>query len=71
MDENMKRELSKVLDVLKKANQHFQSEALMNAALHMAETVRPAPLAVAVQGAMQDLERLIGPTVTEKEESRG
>ena len=59
MDDNTKRELRKVLDVLRVAERHFRHEAEMNAALHMAASVRPAPLAVAIEGAAMDLEMLL------------
>ncbi len=60
MDENTKRELQKVLDVLKVVECHFNHEAEMNAALHMAASVRPAPLCVAVAGACGTLRTVIG-----------
>jgi hypothetical protein len=56
---DLARELEKVHDVLVVVNLHFASEAAMNAALHMSQAVRPAPLAVAVDGAAADLGRLI------------
>lgn len=59
LDGNRRRELTKVLDVLKKANEHFHHEAMMNAALHMADTVRPAPLAAAVEGSVDTLIQLL------------
>lgn len=42
------REFEKALDVLEQCERHFSAEAEMNAALHMSNTVRPAPLAAAV-----------------------
>jgi hypothetical protein len=59
MNANLKRELQKVLDVLDVASQHFEHEAKMNAALHMAPAVRPAPLAVAITGARDTLRQVI------------
>lgn len=53
------RELEKIGDVLNVTNTHFQSEARMNAALHMSENVRPAPLAAAVQTACTSLDVLV------------
>ena len=53
------RELEKIGDVLNAANTHFQSEAMMNAALHMSGSVRPAPLASAVQVACTSLDVLV------------
>ena len=58
--DDLARQLGKVADVLALADRHFTAEAEMNAALHMAAQVRPAPLAVAITGARQDLDRLIG-----------
>jgi hypothetical protein len=60
VDENTKRELQKVLDVLEVVDRHFGHEAEMNAALHMAASVRPAPLSVAVAGACGALRTIIG-----------
>jgi hypothetical protein len=59
MDDNTRRELQKVLDVLDTASDHFTAEAKMNAALHMAATVRPAPLATAVETARGSLRILL------------
>lgn len=56
---NLIRDLTKVADVLAKADEHFAAEGAMNAALHMSATVRPAPLASAVAGARADLARVI------------
>jgi hypothetical protein len=53
---DLKRELLKVFDTLKVVNDHFDHEAKMNAALHMAAEVRPAPLAAAVARALQTLD---------------
>lgn len=57
---DLARELTKVLDAVKWANAHFAYEAWMNAALHMSNEVRPAPLAAAIRNATADLERIIG-----------
>lgn len=46
------RELRKAEIVLKKVNIALQSEAQMNAAKHMTDTVLPTPLASAVVGAL-------------------
>jgi hypothetical protein len=54
------RQLQKIHDAVATATAHFKAEAEMNAALHMNPTVRPAPLAVAIEAARDDLERLIG-----------
>lgn len=58
--DDLARQMQKVADVLAVVDRHLTAEASMNAALHMAETVRPAPLAVAVSAAKDDLLRLIG-----------
>lgn len=64
--EDLARQLSKVLDAVELAHIHFSAEAKMNAALHMSTTVRPAPLATAIEAALDDLVRLI----SELEEER-
>lgn len=56
---DMARELAKIRDAVSGAVRHFDAEAEMNAALHLATEVRPAPLAVAVKTARDDLDRLI------------
>lgn len=56
---DLAREIQKIADVLAVVDRHFDYEAQMNAALHMALTVRPAPLAVAVATAKADADRLI------------
>lgn len=56
---DVRRELEKIADTLDVASQHFRAESEMNAALHMNPTVRPAPLAVAVAAARDDIHRLI------------
>lgn len=53
------REVQKVLDILEVVQRHFRHEAQMNAALHMAAEVRPAPLAAAVDTAVITLDKLI------------
>lgn len=53
------RELDKILDTIEGAEKHFRAEAEMNAALHMSDTVRPAPLSVAVGLAADNLTRLL------------
>ena len=58
-NDDLRRELEKIAEPLDLAVKHFRAEAEMNAALHMAATVRPAPLAVAIEGARDDLYRLI------------
>lgn len=50
--EDVIREVQKILDVLEVVDRHFTHEAEMNAALHMASVVRPAPLAAAVKTAL-------------------
>lgn len=57
--EDLARELEKVWDVARRANTYFHFHGNMNAALHMAADVRPAPLATAVSNMCADLERLI------------
>lgn len=59
MTEDERRQIEKVLSTLYRVRDHFDHEAAMNAALHMSDTVRPAPLAAAVGVAVIDLERLI------------
>jgi len=59
MTEDEKRQIEKALDVMYMVQKHFDHEAAMNAALHMSDTVRPAPLAAAVTAAVLDLERLV------------
>ena len=52
MTEDERRELQKVLDTLYAVAKHFFHEANMNAALHMAANVRPAPLHAATDTAI-------------------
>lgn len=54
------RQLQKIADTMEVVEDHFSAEARMNAALHMATSVRPAPLAAAVITARDDLNALIG-----------
>lgn len=58
-NEDLVRELMKIGDVVFTAKRHFEHEAAMNAALHMAENVRPAPLATAIATASDSIQRLI------------
>lgn len=53
------RELEKALDVLEACERHFTAEAEMNAALHLADKVRPAPLAARVSTAVAEVARAI------------
>lgn len=53
------REFEKTLDVLEQCERHFSAEAEMNAALHMSNTVRPAPLAAAVATARMQVSNYI------------
>lgn len=57
--EDLVRELEKILDALTWADQHFDAEARMNAALHLNATIRPAPLASEIASAKQGVERLL------------
>lgn len=59
MTEDERRQIQKALGVMYRVRDHFDHEAQMNAALHMSDVVRPAPLAAAVGTAVIDLERLI------------
>jgi hypothetical protein len=65
---DLARELTKISDVVSVAVEHFDHEAKMNAALHMASEVRPAPLATALKGAHADLHRLVEELVNEPSE---
>lgn len=58
-DENLARELQKVLDVVRKVDEHLSFKDEMNAALHMSEMVRPTPLASAVKNVGEVLYDLI------------
>jgi hypothetical protein len=55
---DLARELTKITDVVGVAVGHFQNQARADAALHMAVTVRPNPLTVAMETALADLVRL-------------
>lgn len=57
--DDLKRELQKILDAMRFANEHFEHEAFMNAALHCSRDVRATPLASKMAIASADLERLI------------
>lgn len=50
------RQIDKTLDVLRLVERSMQAEAEMNATKHMADTVRPVPLAGAVSSLIGDLE---------------
>lgn len=56
---NLVRELEKAADALVAADRHFMHEAEMNAALHLASTVRPAPLASAISAALDSVRYVI------------
>ena len=56
---DLARELTKITDTVSVAVTHFQNQARVDAALHMAVTVRPNPLTVAMEAAYADLVRLI------------
>lgn len=56
---NIIREIEKIKDALVWADRHFTAEAQMNAALHMAETVRPAPLASTIGIAIMSADQLL------------
>jgi hypothetical protein len=58
MNADEARQVQKSLDTLEVVERHFSHEAKMNAALHMAAEVRPAPLAVAVENAVVTLSGL-------------
>jgi hypothetical protein len=59
MTADERRQIEKALATMYRVRDHFDHEAAMNAALHMSDTVRPAPLAAAVAVAVLDLERLV------------
>ena len=56
---DLARELTKIGDTVAVAAKHFRSQAAADAALHMAGTVRPNPLTVAVEAALDSIVRLI------------
>jgi hypothetical protein len=60
LTDDERRQVRKALDVMGKVQEHFDHEAAMNAALHMSDVVRPAPLAAAVSASVMDLARLLG-----------
>lgn len=62
MTTDEQRQVEKALQTLYRVRDHFDHEAAMNAALHMSDTVRPAPLASALAIAVIDLERLLEPS---------
>lgn len=62
-----RRQVEKVLGTVIMATKHFDGEAAMNAALHMSDVVRPAPLAAAMAVAALDLGRLLEQTAEEIE----
>lgn len=49
------RQIDKTLDVLTKVEKSMMAEAEMNATKHLADTVRPVPLAGAVSSCIGDL----------------
>jgi len=55
--EDAARELDKAADALEAASRHFNALAKSNAALHLAQDVRPTPLAVLVEGAAYEARR--------------
>jgi hypothetical protein len=59
-EEDARRELEKMRDVLEKAHKHLVAAAAANAALHMNDTVRPSPLAVAVETQIDKINELLG-----------
>lgn len=65
IDANERRELEKVRDAVTAADRHFRAEAEMNAALHLAATVRPAPLASEIAAAKDALDALLAERGTE------
>ena len=54
------RELEKARDALRAARRHFDSQADADAALHLAEQVRPNPLAARVALAVEQAESALG-----------
>lgn len=55
--EDAARELDKAADALEAAGRHFRAVNEGNAALHLAETVRPSPLTVRVDTAAEEARR--------------
>ncbi len=56
MTEDTRRQIAKTLNVLRKVERMMLAEAEMNATKHMADVVRPVPLAGAVGALIGDLE---------------
>ena len=56
---NLVRELEKIRDAVRAADLHFRAKDEMNAALHLAATVRSTPLAAEIAVARDSLDRLI------------
>jgi hypothetical protein len=54
--ENIIRQIDKTLDVLYKVETMMRAEAEMNATKHLADVVRPVPLAASVSSLIGDLE---------------
>lgn len=52
------REVDKIYDTLELVNRMFRAEAEMNATKHLAEVVRPHPLAAKVEVALQTAREL-------------
>ncbi len=55
--EEAARELDKAADALEAALRHLRAANEANAALHLATTVRPSPLTVAVETALEGARR--------------
>jgi len=53
-DADTARQLDKIGDVLTQVHHHLFNKDKSNAALHMSQEVRPAPLTTAVAGALHD-----------------
>lgn len=53
------RELEKARDVLEVVDRYLSHQAAMNAALHLAEQVRPNPLAARVATALAELDQAV------------
>lgn len=54
------RELDKAADALDAAAKHLRARNQSDAALHMAERVRPSPLTVAVENAAEQARKAAG-----------
>lgn len=59
MSPDVKRELSKVFDVVEKAREFHQRRDEMNAAVHMAGTIRYSPLTTELDASLDTLKRLL------------